>query len=314
MNGTTMKAAICTKYGPPEYVKIEEIQKPVPKDNELLIRVIYTTVQTGDCKLRNLTGTAGSKTKYNPIIKFIMRLIVGYNKPRNPVFGTELSGIVESVGKKVTKYKPGDEVIVMTDMKMGAHAEYIVWPEARLIAKKPDGVTPEQAAALTFGGIAALYYLRKSNIQKGQSILIYGASGAVGSSAVQLAKYFGALVTGVCGPGNVELVKSIGADYVIDYTKGNIEKIKKQYDVIFDSVGKISKKQCSNILRPGGKYITVLNGIALGKTKDLEFLTNLAGQGIYVPVIDTCFKLEEIVEAYKYVETGHKKGNVVLKI
>ena len=309
-----MKAAICTKYGPPEVVIIKEIPKPVPKDNEVLIRVISTTVQTGDSKMRDLIGVAGSETKYNPVVKLLMRLMVGYNKPRNPIFGTELYGIVESAGKKVTQHKAGDEVIVMTDVKMSAHAEYIAWPQGKLIVNKPDNVTPEQAAALSFGGIAALHFLRKSKIQKGHSILIYGASGAVGSAAVQLAKHFGAVVTGVCGTGNIDLVKSLGADFVINYTKESIENINRQFDVIFDTVGKISKKQCRHLLQPNGKYITVLSGIAIGKHEDLVFLCDLAKEGKYLPVVDTCFKLEEIVEAYKYVETGHKKGNVVLHL
>jgi alcohol dehydrogenase len=225
-----MKAAICTKYGLPEVVKIENIQKPTPKNNEILIRVIATTVQTGDCKLRDLIGVNNSKTNYNPVVKFIMRLMMGYNKPNNPIFGTELSGKIEAIGKKVTKHKVGDEVIVMTDIKMSAHREFVVWKEGKLIINKPENITFEQAAAISFGGTAALHFLRKANIQKGQTILINGASGTVGSSAVQIAKYFGAIVTGTCGTNNVELVKSIGADYVIDYTKENIGNNNIQYD------------------------------------------------------------------------------------
>jgi NADPH:quinone reductase-like Zn-dependent oxidoreductase len=309
-----MKAAICTKYGPPEVIRIEDIQKPVPKDNEILIRIIATTVQTGDCKLRDLTGVNASTTNYNPVVKFLMRVMVGYNKPKNPVFGTELYGKIESIGKKVTKHKAGDEVIVMTDVKMGAHAEYLVWPEGKLIIDKPNGMTPEQAAALSFGGTTALCFLRKANIQKGQTILINSASGTVGSSAAQIAKYFGAIVTGVCGANNIELVKSIGADYVADYTREPIGNGNIQYDVIFDAVGKTSKNNCKNILKPGGKYITVLSGIAMGKQGDLNFLKNLVEQNKYTVIIDRCYKLEEIVEAYSYVETGHKKGNVVIKL
>jgi NADPH:quinone reductase-like Zn-dependent oxidoreductase len=314
MHDNMMKAAICTKYGRPEVVRIQEIQKPKPKKDEILVRVISATVQTGDCKVRDLIGIAGSNTKYNPVIKFLMRFMLGYNKPRNPVFGTELFGIVEVIGEKVTKHKVGDEIIVMTDIKMGAHAEYLVWPEGKFVVDKPGIISPEQAAALTFGGITALFFLRRSHIQIGQSILINGASGTVGSSSVQIAKYFGAIVTGVCGTGNVDLVKSIGADFVIDYTKESIEKINAKYDVIFDAVGKISKKQCKNILKPDGKFISVLKGIAIAKHDDLVFLSNLAQEGKYLPVIDKCFHLEEIVEAYKYVETGHKKGNVVIKM
>jgi NADPH:quinone reductase-like Zn-dependent oxidoreductase len=307
-----MKVAICTKYGSPDVIKIAEMEKPIPKDNEILIKVNYSTVQTGDCKVRDLINT--SKGNYNPIILFIMRLAMGYNKPRNPIFGTELFGKIESIGKKVTKHKIGDEIIVMTDTKMGAHAEYITWPEGKLIIEKPNRITPEQAAAINFGGTTALCFLKKANIQKGQTILINGASGAVGSSAVQLAKYYGAIVTGVCGTNNIDLVKSIGANHVIDYTKENITKNNTQYDIIFDAVGKISKKDCVNILKPAGKYITVRSGIVIAKQEDLVFLKNLIEQNSYTPIIDKCFSLDEIIEAYKYVETGHKKGNVIIKI
>jgi NADPH:quinone reductase-like Zn-dependent oxidoreductase len=309
-----MKAAICTKYGSPEVVKIEDIQKPIPKDNEILIHIINTTVQTSDCKLRDLIDVNTSKTNYNPLVKFLMRVMMGYNKPKNPIFGTELYGKIESVGKKVTKHKASDEVIVMTDVKMGAHTEYIVWPEGKLIINKPNGITPEQAAALSFGGTAALCFLRKANIQKGQTILINGASGAVGSSAVQIAKYFGAVVTGICSTNNIELVKFIGADYTVDYTKETIGNGNIQYDIIFDAIGKTSKNICKNILKHNGKYITVLSGIAMGKQEDLDFLKNLVEQNKYTVIIDKCYKLEEIVEAYRYVETGHKKGNVIIKL
>jgi NADPH:quinone reductase-like Zn-dependent oxidoreductase len=264
--------------------------------------------------MRDLIGVGASKTKYNPIIKFIMRLMMGYSKPNNPIFGTELSGIIEAVGKKLIKHKVGDEVIVMTDIKMSAHSEFIVWPEGKLIINKPVNITFEQSAAISFGGTTALYFLKKSNIQKGKTLLINGASGTVGSSAVQIAKYFGAIVTGVCGTNNMEFVKSTGADYVIDYTKEDIGKQNIQYDIIFDAVGKISKKDCKNILKPNGKYVTVLNGLAMGKQEDLVFLKNLIEQNKYVPIVDKCYEFEEIVEAYKYVETGHKKGNVIIKI
>jgi NADPH:quinone reductase-like Zn-dependent oxidoreductase len=309
-----MKVAICTKYGDPEVIKIEEIQKPTPKDNEILIHIIATTVQTGDCKMRDLIGVNSSKTNYNPVVKFLMRIMMGYNKPKNPIFGIELYGKIESVGKKVTKNKIDDEVIVMTDVKMGAHAEYITWPEGKLIINKPHNITPEQAAALSFGGTTALCFLRKAKIQKGQTILINGASGAVGSSAVQIAKYFGAIVTGVCGSSNIELVKSIGADYIVDYTKENIGNGKMQYDIIFDAVGKTSKDICKKILKSNGKYITVLSGIAIARQEDLNLLKELVEQNKYKVIIDKCYNLDEIIEAYRYVETGHKKGNVIIKL
>jgi len=308
-----MKAAICTKYGSPEFVKIEEIEKPTPKDNEILIHVIATSVQTGDCKVRDMINTA-KKEKYNPIIKLLMRILMGYNKPKNPILGMELFGKIEFIGKNVTKHKIGDEIIVMTDMKMGAHSEYIVWKEGKLVINKPNNLTPEQAAALCFGGTTALYFFRKANIQKEQSILIYGASGAVGTSAVQLAKYYGAIVTGVCGTKNIELIKSLGADYVIDYTKEDIRNSKIQYDIVFDTIGKITKKECDKIIKLNGKYITVRSGMVMGKQEDINFLKTLAEENKYTVIIDKIYGLNEIVEAYKYVETGHKKGNIVIKM
>ena len=308
-----MKAAICTKYGSPEFVKIEEIEKPTPKDNEILIHVIATSVQTGDCKVRDMINTA-KKEKYNPIMKLLMRILMGYNKPKNPILGMELFGKIEFIGKNVTKHKIGDEIIVMTDMKMGAHSEYIVWKEGKLVINKPNNLTPEQAAALCFGGTTALYFFRKANIQKEQSILIYGASGAVGTSAVQLAKYYGAIVTGVCGTKNIELIKSLGADYVIDYTKEDIRNSKIQYDIVFDTIGKITKKECDKIIKLNGKYITVRRGMVMGKQEDINFLKTLAEENKYTVIIDKIYGLNEIVEAYKYVETGHKKGNIVLKM
>jgi NADPH:quinone reductase-like Zn-dependent oxidoreductase len=309
-----MKAAICTKYGAPEVIKIENVQKPTPKDNEILIRIITTTVQTGDCKLRDLIGVNNSSVKYNPVVKLLMRIMMGYNKPKNPIFGIELYGIIEINSKKVTKHKIGDKVIVMTDTKMSAHAEYIVWPEGKLILNKPIELTPEQSAALSFGGTTALCFLKKAKIKRGQSVLINGASGAVGSAAVQIAKYYGAIVTGVCSTNNIELVKSIGADHVLDYTKDNIENCIEKYDIIFDAVGKTSKNICKNILEKNGKYITVLSGIAIAKQEDLNFLKNLVEQNKYTVVVDKCYDFNEIIEAYKYVENGHKKGNVILTI
>jgi NADPH:quinone reductase-like Zn-dependent oxidoreductase len=304
-----MKAAICTNYGKPDLIEMREIEKPSPKDNEILIHIITTTVQTGDCKMLNLPVV-----DYNPILKFLMRFMMGYNKPKKAIFGTELFGKIESVGKKVTKHKVGDEIIVMTDTEMGAHTEYLIWPEGKLIINKPEKITPEQAAAVSFGGTTALYFLRKANIQKGKTILIYGASGTVGTSAVQISKYFGAIVTGVCSSKNIELVKSIGADYVFDYTKENIGNKNAKYDIIFDAVGKISKKDCRNILKQNGKYVSVLNGFVMGKQADLDLLKSIIEQNKYLPVIDKCYKLDEIVEAYKYVGQGHKRGNIIINI
>jgi NADPH:quinone reductase-like Zn-dependent oxidoreductase len=304
-----MKAAICTKYGKPDLIEIRQIEKPSPKNNEILIHIITTTVQIGDFKMLNLPAV-----DYNPVLKFLMRLVMGYNKPKKAIFGTELFGKIESIGKKVTKHKVGDEIIVMTDTQMGAHTEYLTWLEGKLIINKPEKITPEQAVAVSFGGTTALYFLKKANIQKEQTILIYGASGTVGTSAVQISKYFGAIVTGVCGSKNIELVKSIGADYVFDYTKENIGNKNVQYDIIFDAVGKISKKDCRNILKQNGKYVSVLNGLVMGKQADLDLLKNIIEENKYLPVIDKSYKLDEIVEAYKYVGEGHKSGNIIINV
>jgi NADPH:quinone reductase-like Zn-dependent oxidoreductase len=304
-----MKAAICTKYGKPDLIEIRKIKKPSPKDNEILIHIITATVQTGDFKMLNLPAV-----DYNPVLKFLMRLMMGYNKPKKAIFGTELFGKIESIGKKVTKHKVGDEIIVMTDTEMGAHTEYLAWPQGKLIINKPERITPEQAAAVSFGGTTALYFLKKANIQKEQTVLIYGASGTVGTSAVQISKYFGAIVTGVCGSKNIELVKSIGADYAFDYTKENIGNKNAQYDIIFDAVGKISKKDCRNILKQNGKYVSVLNGLVMGKQADLDLLKKIIEQNKYLPVIDRCYKLDEIIEAYKYVGKGHKSGNIIINV
>jgi NADPH:quinone reductase-like Zn-dependent oxidoreductase len=301
-----MKAAICTKYGPPEVVKIEERPKPSPKDNEILVRVRATTVASGDCRVRGADVPA--------LFKPMLWLVVGVGKPRQPIFGTELSGEVEAVGKNVTAFKIGDSVFAMTGMKMGAHAEYITLPEKGTVVPKPSNITHEQAAAISFGGTTALHFIRKGNLQKGQRVLIYGASGAVGTSAVQLAKHFGVEVTGVCSGANMELVKSLGADRVIDYTAEDFRTKNERYDVIFDAVGKITKSSSKGVLASGGRYVTVNGGPASERIEDLRLLGELAQSGKYSPVIDRIYPIEQIVDAHAYVDTGRKKGNVVCLI
>ena len=301
-----MKAAICTKYGPPEVVKIEERSKPIPKHDEILICIHATTVASGDCRVRGANVPA--------IYKPILMLIYGVGKPKQPILGTELSGQVEAVGKDVTAYKIGDSVFAMTGMKMGAHAEYITLPAKGKIVSKPDNISYEQAAAIAFGGTTVLHFFRKANLQKGQNILIYGASGAVGTAAVQLARYMGAKVTGVCSGVNIELVKKLGADKVIDYTVEDFRAGSESYDVIFDAVGKITKSSCENVLVKNGKYITVDGGLASERIDDLRLLGELAQSGQYMPVIDRIYPLEQIGDAYAYVETGRKKGSVVITL
>ena len=303
---TTMRAAICTRYGPPEVVRIEERQKPVVKDDEILVRVRATTVSSGDCRVRS----AKVPLVYRPMIM----LLFGIGKPRQPIFGTELSGQIEAIGRSVTAYAVGDSVFAMTGMKMRTHAEYIALSEKGKVVPKPQSISYEQAAALAFGGTTSLYFFRKAQLQKGQRILIYGASGAVGTSAVQLARYKGAEVTAVCSGTNSELVKSLGAHQILDYTKEDFSAGDKKYDVIFDAVGKITKSSCRRILEKDGCYITVNRGMASESREDLRLLGELAQDGIYTPVIDRTYPLEQIVDAYTYVETGRKRGNVVITL
>jgi len=303
MEESLMRAAVCTRYGPPEVVKIEKRPKPVPKDNEILIRIHATTVASGDCRIRSANVPA-----------LHLLLMLGISKPRKPVLGTELSGQVEALGKKVSLFKKGDAVFALTGMKLGAHAEYIAFPENGPLAPKPENLSYEQAAAISFGGTAALHFLRKGKLQPGQKILIYGASGSVGTSAVQLAKHFGAEVTSVCSEDNAKLVKSLGADFIIDYSVEDFRTQSKQYELIFDAVGKLSKSSCKNNLSPNGKFVTVEEGMTSERVEDMRLLGELAKNGTFKPVIDRTYPLEHIVEAYAYVDIGHKTGNVVIRV
>jgi NADPH:quinone reductase-like Zn-dependent oxidoreductase len=306
-----MRAIVCTKYGPPEVLELKEATKPTPADKEVLVKVYATAVTSGDCRMRslNLQGV--------PIWQRVLaRFILGFSKPRKPILGLWLAGEIETVGKKVKRFKIGDQVYARTpDLRFGAYAEYACLPENSLMALKPSNVTYAQAVALPFGGTTALYFLRKGKIRRGQKVLIYGASGAVGTSAIQLAKYFGAEVTGVCSAANQELVKSLGADCVMDYTKEDFAKSPEHFDIIFDAVGKISRAGSKQALRRDGKYVSVItSGHAQSDTKDLIFLTELAETGKLKPVIDRSYPLEQMVEAHRYVDLGHKKGNVVITV
>jgi NADPH:quinone reductase-like Zn-dependent oxidoreductase len=309
-----MKAVICTKYGPPDVLQFKEIEKPSPRPNELLVKIFATTVHIGDTKIRRLEPGMGTVKDF--FIKPLMRIMVGFKGPRKKILGMEFSGEIEAVGKDVTRFKVGDPVFASTEFRFGTYAHYCCISEDGVVAIKPTNMTHEEAAPVSNGGITALIHLRKANIRKGQKVLIYGASGSVGTYAIQIAKNYGAEVTAVCSTSNLELVKSLGADKVIDYTKEDFTQSGEFYDVIYDAVGKIEPSKRKIPLSKTGYYISVFSasGNIKLKAEDLNHLKELCESGKLKTVIDRIYTLEEIVDAHRYVDKGHKKGNVVIKV
>ena len=302
-----MKIITYEKYGPPEVLQIREVPKPEPQHNEILVKIIATTLHRGDTRMRSLS-IPGSIFE-----KVMGRIFIGITGPKRKILGMELAGIVESIGEDVTEFKIGDKVFASMELRFGAHAEYACLPEDGIVALKPSNMLFEDAAPVPASGCAALIYLRDTGkIKDNDRVLINGASGALGTYGVQIAKYFGSEVTGVCSTANLELVTSLGADHVIDYTKEDFTQSEKQYDLIFDTVSMSSKSECQKILAPNGRYIRTSGPNP--KREDLLFLKNIIEAGKMKTVIDRRYSLDEIVEAHRYVEKGHKKGNVIINV
>lgn len=306
-----MKAVIANGYGDPDVLSVQEVEKPTPKSNEILIKVKAASLNSGDVRMRALDGGDGAKGFISAII---IRLLVGIRKPKR-IPGSVLAGEVVQVGDAVTRFKVGDEVHAMAGFSFGAFAEYCALPDKRAIALKPKKASFEEASTLAFGGNTALYFLRKAGVTKGSKVLIWGATGAVGSSAVQVAKYLGADVTAVSGPDGMKLAKELGASKVYNYKETPIDKLEGTYDVVFDAVGKITKSSAAHLIAEGGKYSTVDSlDVAKESSSDLEELSTMFDNGQLIATIDKTFKLDEIVEANRYVDSGRKKGSVVIQI
>jgi NADPH:quinone reductase-like Zn-dependent oxidoreductase len=324
-----MRAVVYDRYGPPDVLRLEDVERPVPEEDEVLVRIHATTVTRADCATREANRRSGV------LVTVISRLISGIRRPRQRILGTELAGVVEAAGAAVTEFAVGDHVFGSSGFSFGAHAEFICMKESARIAHKPAGMTFEEAAAICDGALNALWCLRLADLRKGRRVLIYGASGAIGTAGVQLAKYFEADLTAVCNTKNLELVRSLGAERVVDYTREDFTKNGETYDVIFDAVGKHSFRRCRSSLKPGGSYLATdgLRNLILAlwtprigdkkvifsippryTKKDVLFLKDLLEAGKYRAVIDRSYPLEDVVDATRYVETEQKTGNVVLTV
>ena len=322
-----MKAYVCRRYGGPEVVQMEDVPKPTPGKNEILVRVHATTVTAGDWRVRSLTVPKG--------LGAFARLALGVRRPRQPILGSELAGVVESVGKDVTRFRPGDAVLAFPGTKMGAHAEYRAMPEDGAVARKPANLSFEEAASLSFGGTTALHFLRKAGVKAGDKVLVVGASGAVGTALVQLAKHFGADVTGVTSTPNLELVASLGARRVIDYTREDFTQGGETYDVVADAVGATSYAHAKGALRDKGRFLAIAGGLpdmlaaartaaggrhkvvagpAQERPEDVQTIADLAGTGALRPVIDRRYAFAQMRDAHAYVDTRRKRGSVVVTV
>jgi len=330
-----MKAIFYAQYGPPDVLQLKEVEKPAPRDNEILIKVYATSVNIGDIWARNFKEITPSRFTMPLPLWLPSRMYFGFTKPRINILGSEFAGEIEAVGRDVKRFRKGDRVFGYRGQSMGTNAEYLCMPEDGLVAIKPANMSYEEAAAVPYGALTALNLLRKVNIQPGQKVLINGASGGIGSAAVQLAKYFGAEVTGVCGTPRVELVKSLGADKVIDYTKEDFTKNGETYDLIFDILGKSSFSRCKSSLKQNGRYLLasfkmkqlfqmlwtkirgskkVICALSSENLKDLVFIKELVEAGKIKSVIDRRYPLEQTAEAHRYVEQGYKEGSVVITV
>jgi len=305
-----MRAVVCTRYGSPEVLRLEELETPVPRKNEVRIRIGATAVTSSDTYVRGL--------RLSPSYRMMARLALGWTAPRRPVLGMVLSGVVDGIGADVRSFAAGDRVFGFNRHLFGTYAQFVCWPEDGLLAARPAGLSDEEAAALPYGGLLAFHFLRKAPVRGGQRVLVFGASGAVGTSAVQLARHLGAEVTGVCSGANAELVASLGAARVVDYAVEDFTERAERYDLIFDAVGRrksaAALRNCRRVLAPGGACVSVDDGTPKLRREDLAALGDLAAKGGIKPVIDRIYSLGEIVDAHRYVDLGHKRGNVIVRV